>query len=84
MTCARRDMAFFSLPDTQGSSSTTGEAIRLQRDTRVAPFLGRDSARDSLPGNAHLRAGGKSARRARATVSAVLVKLTPGGDAMAT
>ncbi len=65
MTSASGDgMAFFSLPDAQAIQfDEPGEAIRLQRNTRVQQLLGQDLGQQQ-PGllDARLRSDGKPAR----------------------
>ena len=84
MTSASGDgMAFFSLPDAQAIQfDEPGEAIRLQRNTRVQQMLGQDLGQQQ-PGLL-TRVAGLTANLPAIlppTVSAVLVKLAPGADA---
>ncbi len=86
MTSASGDgMAFFSLPDAQAIQfDQPGEAVRLQRNTRVAQFLRQDLGQQQP--TLTVRASGLAANLPAIlppTVSAVLVKLAPGADAQA-
>ena len=86
MTSASGDgMAFFSLPDAQAIEfDQPGEAIRLQRNTRVQQMLGQDLGQQQ-PGLL-TRVSGLTANLPAILppmVSAVLVKLAPGADSRA-
>src|SRR5581483_10111495 len=86
MTSASGDgMAFFTLPDAQAIQfDQPGEAIRLQRNTRVQQLLGQDLGQQQ-PGLL-TRVSGLTANLPAIlppTVSAVLVRLAPGADSQA-
>ncbi len=86
MTSSAGDgMAFFSLPDAQAIQfDQPGEAIRLQRNTRVAQLLGQDLGQQQPA--LQTRASGLAAGLPAIlppTVSAVLIQLAPGADARA-
>ena len=86
MTSAAGDgMAFFSLPDAQAIQfDEPSEAIRLQRNTRVAQLQGQDLGQQQ-PGLL-TRVSGLVVNLPAIlppTVSAVLVTLSPGADAQA-
>lgn len=86
MTSASGDgMAFFSLPDAQAIQfDEPGEAIRLQRNTRVVQLLAQDLGQQQPGLLTHV--SGLAANLPAIlppTVSAVLVKLAPGADTQA-
>jgi len=86
MTSASGDgLAVFSLPDTEAiQSDEPGEAVRLQRRNRVAQWLAQDLGQQQP--DLVTRASGLAASLPDTlppTVSAVMIKLTPGASAQA-
>ncbi len=75
-------MAFFSLPDAQAIQfDQPGEAVRLQRRTRVEQLLGQDLGQQQP--SLVARVSGLASKLPAVlppSVSAVLIKLAPGAD----